>query len=113
VYYRTFELKVSQGEKTMILRRCDHRSESPISYWKRINLVLMDIIAEGIMQKLIKIEEGGKYIVCLDQAKRCNFKNPEEKVQAESFLKLALVYKYPILKLRKQPIGHFCVSEYT
>lgn len=55
----------------------------------------MDLIAEGIKKKLIRIEDGGKYIVYVDQDKRRNYANPEEKVQAESFLQLVLVYKYP------------------
>lgn len=61
----------------------------------------MDFIAEGIKQKLIRLEDGGKYIVYLHQAKRRNYENPEEKVQAESFLKLALIYKYPINRIRQ------------
>ena len=55
----------------------------------------MDLIAEGIKQKLIRLEDDGKYIVYLHQQKRRNYSNPEEKVQAESFLRLVLIYKYP------------------
>lgn len=61
----------------------------------------MDLIAEGIKQKLIQFEDDGKYIVYLHQAKRRNYENPEEKVQAESFLKLALIYKYPVKRIRQ------------
>lgn len=61
----------------------------------------MDFITEGIKQKLIKLEDDGKYIVYLDQGKRRNYENPEEKVQAESFLKLALIYKYPVKRIRQ------------
>ncbi len=61
----------------------------------------MDLIAEGIKQKLIQLEDGGKYIVYLHQAKRRNYENPEEKIQAESFLKLALIYKYPVKRIRQ------------
>jgi len=61
----------------------------------------MDLIAEGIKQKLIRFEDDGKYIVYLHQAKRRNYENPEEKVQAESFLKLVLIYKYPVKHIRQ------------
>ncbi|MBU2619140.1 MAG: N-6 DNA methylase [Proteobacteria bacterium] len=61
----------------------------------------MDFIAEGIKQKLIQMEDDGKYIVYLHQAKRRNYENPEEKVQAESFLKLTLIYKYPVKRIRQ------------
>lgn len=47
----------------------------------------MDFITEGIKKELIKLEDDGKYIVYLHQAKRRNYENPEEKVQAESFLR--------------------------
>jgi type I restriction enzyme M protein len=50
----------------------------------------MDLISQGIKQKLIQIEDDGKYIVYLQQGKRRNYGNPEEKVQAESFSKLEM-----------------------
>ena len=40
----------------------------------------MDIIAEGLKQKLIRFEDDGKYIVYVHQDKRRNYTNPEEKV---------------------------------
>ncbi len=61
----------------------------------------MDLISEGIKQKLIRIEDDGKYIVYLHQEKRRNYSNPEEKVQAESFLSLVLIYKYPVKRIRQ------------
>ena len=61
----------------------------------------MDLIAEGIKQKLIRLEDDGKYIVYLHQQKRRNYSNPEEKVQAESFLRLVLIYKYPVKRIRQ------------
>ena len=61
----------------------------------------MDLIAEGIKQKLIRLEDDGKYIVYLHQEKRRNYSNPEEKVQAESFLSLVLIYKYPVKRIRQ------------
>lgn len=61
----------------------------------------MDVIAEGIRQKLIRIEDDGKYIVYVAHAKRRNYINPEEKAQADSFLNLVLTYKYPIQRIRQ------------
>lgn len=61
----------------------------------------MDIIAEGVKRKLIRLEDDEKYIVYVDQDKRRNFTNPEEKVQAESFLHLVLTYKYPVKRVRQ------------
>lgn len=55
----------------------------------------MDFIEEGLKRKLIRFEDGEKYIVYLPQNKRRNYENPEEKVQAETFIKLALIYGYP------------------
>lgn len=61
----------------------------------------MDLIAEGIKQKLIRLEDDGKYIVYLHQGKRRNYANPEEQVQAEAFLRLVLIYKYPGKRIRQ------------
>ena len=55
--------------------------------------------AEGIKKKLIRFEDDDKYIVYLHQNKRRNFRNPEEKVQAESFVRLVTVYKYPVKRI--------------
>jgi len=54
----------------------------------------MTLIQEGIEKGLIKFDDERKYITYIHQNKRRNFSNPEEKVQAESFLKLILVYGY-------------------
>lgn len=61
----------------------------------------MDLIAEGVEKKLIRLEDDGKYIVYLHQGKRRNYGNPEEKVQADSFLQLTLVYKYPVKRIQQ------------
>ena len=61
----------------------------------------MDLIAEGIKQRIIRFEDDGKYIVYVHREKRRNFTNPEEKVQAEAFLHLVLTYKYPIKRIRQ------------
>lgn len=59
----------------------------------------MDLIQEGQRRNLIRLEDGGKYIVYLPQHKRRNFENPEERVQADAFLKLVLVYGYPVNRI--------------
>jgi len=61
----------------------------------------VDLIAEGVEKKLIRLEDDGKYIVYLHQGKRRNYGNPEEKVQADSFLQLTLVYKYPVKRIQQ------------
>lgn len=61
----------------------------------------MDLIAEGIKKKLIRLEDDEKYIVYLHQGKRRNYGNPEEKVQAESFLRLVLLYNYPVKRIQQ------------
>lgn len=57
--------------------------------------------AEGIKKNLIRFEDDGKYIVYIHQGKRRNYSNPEEKVQAEAFLLLVLVYKYPVKRIQQ------------
>jgi len=63
-------------------------------------ITAMDLIADGLKQGLIRFEDSGKYIVYLPQGKRRNYENPEEKVQAEAFLRLALIYRYPAKRIR-------------
>jgi type I restriction enzyme M protein len=60
----------------------------------------MDLIAEGLKQRIIRLEDGGKYIVYFPQGKRRNYENREEKVQAETYLRLVLIYKYPATRIR-------------
>jgi type I restriction enzyme M protein len=61
----------------------------------------MNLIDEGTKRGLIRFEDGGKYIVYLPQGKRRNYDSPEEKVQAEAYLQLVLVYKYPVKRVRQ------------
>jgi type I restriction enzyme M protein len=61
----------------------------------------MDLISEGIKQKLIRFEDDNKYIVYIHEKKRRNYQNPEERIQAEAFLKLVLTYKYPVKHIRQ------------
>lgn len=62
---------------------------------------MADLIQQGIQKKLIEFDEEQKYIKYLHQDKRRNYQNPEEKVQAETFLKLVLVYNYPVEHIRQ------------
>ena len=54
----------------------------------------MNLIQEGINQDVIKFDDEHKYITYIHQDKTRNYSNPEERVQAETFLKLVLVYGY-------------------
>lgn len=54
----------------------------------------MSLINQGVKQGLIKFDDEQKYITYLNQNKQRNYNNPEEKVQAETFLKLILIYGY-------------------
>lgn len=54
----------------------------------------MSLIQQGIEQRLIKFDDEQKYITYIHQNKRRNYSNPEEQVQAETFLKLVINYKY-------------------
>jgi type I restriction enzyme M protein len=54
----------------------------------------MDLIQKGIEKGYIKFDEEGKFITYVRQNKKRNYNNPEEKVQAEVFLKLILIYGY-------------------
>jgi len=52
------------------------------------------LIQQGIDKGLIKFDDEKKYITYIHQNKKRNYSNPEEKVQAETFLKLVLTYGY-------------------
>lgn len=56
----------------------------------------MNLIEQGVAKGLISFSEDGKYIHYRHQDKKRNYSNPEEQVQAESFLKLVLIYGYPV-----------------
>lgn len=56
----------------------------------------MSLLQEGIDRGLINISEDQKTIKYIYQNKSRNFGNPEEKVQAEAFLKLVLELEYPV-----------------
>lgn len=59
-----------------------------------------NLIELGIKNNLIKFDEEQKVITYLHQNKARNYQNPEEKVQAQTFLKLILEYKYPVENIK-------------
>ena len=56
----------------------------------------MSLLQQGIEHGLISISEDNKTIKYIHQNKSRNYSNPEEKVQAEAFLRLVLELGYPI-----------------
>jgi len=61
----------------------------------------MNLIDTGIEKGLIRFDENRNYITYVHQNKKRNYNNPEEKVQAETFLTLALIYGYPVERIRQ------------
>lgn len=61
----------------------------------------MNLITTGIQKKLIRIDAENNSITYIHQDVRRNYNNPEEKVQAETFLKLVLHYNYPVEQIRQ------------
>lgn len=60
----------------------------------------MSLIKTGIEKGYISFNEDKSYIIYVNQNKKRNFNNPEEKVQAEAFLSLILNYDYPVLRIK-------------
>ena len=62
---------------------------------------MKDYIQIGIDKGLISFNEDRSRITYIFQKKERNYNNPEEKVQAESFLRLILDYHYPERHIRQ------------
>jgi len=60
----------------------------------------MSLISQGLAKNLIKLDDEQKYITYVHQNKKRNYTNPEERVQAETFLKLILTYGYDQKRIR-------------
>lgn len=61
----------------------------------------MNLIDTGIEKGLIRFDEDRNFITYTHQNKKRNYNNPEEKVQAETFLTLALIYCYPVNRIKQ------------
>ena len=62
---------------------------------------MKDYIQLGIEKGLIAFNEDESRITYIHQKKERNYSNPEEKVQAETFLRLILDYNYPESRIRQ------------
>ena len=62
---------------------------------------MKDYIQIGIDKGLISFNEDKSRITYIFQKKERNYNNPEEKVQAETFLRLILDYNYPVSRIRQ------------
>ena len=62
---------------------------------------MKDYIKIGIEQGLISFDKEMSRITYTFQNKPRNYNNPEEKVQAETFLRLILDYKYPVNRIKQ------------
>nr|VFK54162.1 MAG: type I restriction enzyme M protein [Candidatus Kentron sp. TUN] len=61
----------------------------------------MNLLQQGIEKGLITLDDESKYITYVHQKKRRNYTKPEEKVQAETFLKLILLYDYSPARIKQ------------
>ncbi len=61
----------------------------------------MSLIDTGIEKGLIKFDEEKNFITYIHQNKKRSYNNPEEKVQAETFLSLVLNYGYPVNRIKQ------------
>ena len=62
---------------------------------------MKDYIKIGIDKGLISFNEDKSRIIYVHQKKERNYNNPEEKVQAETFLRLILDYNYPVNRIQQ------------
>lgn len=62
---------------------------------------MKDYIQIGVDKGFISFNEDRSHITYIFQKKERNYNNPEEKVQAETFLRLILDYNYPENRIRQ------------
>ncbi len=60
----------------------------------------MELLQQGIDKGLIKFDSEHKFVTYVHQNKKRNWSNPEEHVQADTFLQLVLIYNYPENRIR-------------
>ena len=61
----------------------------------------MNLIETGIEKGFIRFDEDRNFITYIHQNKKRSFNNPEERVQAETFLTLTLIYGYPVNRIQQ------------
>lgn len=61
----------------------------------------MNLIEAGIEKGLIRFDDEKNFITYIHQNKKRNYNNPEEKVQAETFLALVFNYGYPVNRIKQ------------
>lgn len=61
---------------------------------------MKDYIQIGIEKGIISFNDDMSRVTYIYQNKHRNYNNPEEKVQAEAFLRLIIDYKYPINRIK-------------
>ena len=61
----------------------------------------MNLIELGIEKGIIKFDDDRNFITYIHQNKKRNYNNPEEKVQAETFLNLVLIYGYSEKRIKQ------------
>lgn len=62
---------------------------------------MKDYISLGLEKGLISFNEDKSRICYIGQNKERNYTNPEEKVQAQTFLQLIIDYNYPVNQIRQ------------
>lgn len=62
---------------------------------------MKDYISLGLEKGLISFNEDKSRICYIEQNKERNYNNPEEKVQAQTFLQLIIDYNYPVNQIRQ------------
>ena len=62
---------------------------------------MKDYIRLGIDKGLISFNEDKSRITYINKDKERNYNNPEERVQAETFLRLIIDYHYPDNRIRQ------------
>lgn len=62
---------------------------------------MKDYIRLGLEKGLISFNEDKSRICYINQHKERNYNNPEEKVQAQTFLQLVIDYNYPVNQIRQ------------
>ncbi len=60
-----------------------------------------NLIEIGLQKELIKFSDDKGFITYVHQNKKRSFNNPEEKVQAETFLTLVLIYGYSVNRIKQ------------